>query len=330
MTHTQRVAPARIGRISEPLDHRTMLADDVRRGLASTQKALPPKYFYDARGSELFDHITRLESYYLTDSELEILSTGASRIMEVAHPRELIELGSGSSRKTDTLLRAMGELDPSARYIPLDISEDAVRAAVERLREDFAWLRVDGYVADFIHDLHLVPRTGPRLVAFLGSTIGNFPPRERERLLGEISRMLDPGDHLLLGVDLEKDWEILSEAYDEPEGVTAAFNRNVLGVVNRELDGNLPVEDFAHRVTWNPTLHCVDMWLEATRQITARIDALDMVVDFAEGERIHTEHSTKFTREGITGELAATGLAVDWWATDSRGWFGLLLARPTP
>ncbi len=319
----------RIERLSTPAALRDELAADVRAGLLVGPKELPPKYFYDARGSELFEEITRLPEYYPTRSETEILEAHAGDVVELARPEELLELGSGSSRKTRLLLEAMHERGTGDRYVALDVSEDAIRQAAATLIGDHPWLEVVGVVGDFHEDLGRIERGGRRMVAFLGSTIGNLDPGERAKFLPQVAGMLEGDDHLLLGLDLVKDVAALEAAYDDAAGVTAAFNRNVLEVINRELDGDLPVDAFEHLARFVPEHSWVEMRLRALRDVEAHLAAVDVEVRFEAGEELRTEISTKFTREGVESELGQAGLEPVRWFTSSDEGFALLLARPS-
>lgn len=313
-------------RLTGPRPLHEQLADDVRRGLTGPDKWLPPIYFYDARGSALFERITELEEYYPTRAEQEILSGHAHALVGVSVPDELVELGSGSSAKTGLLLEALRRVG-GLRYAALEISESALTGALERLSREHPWLTLDGYVGDFHHDLRSIPTSGRRLLAFLGSTLGNLGPHERDVLLSEIAAALAPGDHFLLGADLVKGPEVLVPAYDDAEGVTAAFNRNVLHVVNRELDGDLPVDAFAHRAVWNEEAERIEMHLVATTEIRARLAAIDLELRFATDEHIVTEHSHKFRLDDLRRELGGVGLQVERVVTDRLGRFALVLAR---
>jgi L-histidine Nalpha-methyltransferase len=315
-------------RLTPPRPLVESLADDVRRGLTGPAKWLPPVYFYDAQGSELFERITELDEYYPTRAEREILQPHADDLLEAVGPDELVELGSGSSAKTDLLLDAMRRTG-GHRYAALEISEAALVGALGRLSDAHPWLTVDGYVGDFHEDLPAIPRAGRRLLAFLGSTLGNLDPAERRVLLRDVAAVLEPGDAFLLGIDLIKSPEVLLPAYDDPEGVTAAFNTNVLRVINRELDGDLPVDTFAHRAVWDAAAERVEMHLVATTEVRASLAAIDLELVFAANEHIVTEHSHKFRVDGVRRELAGVGLAVDEVVTDSLDRFAVVLARPS-
>ena len=318
-------APVTIRSLSDPVD---TMADDVAQGLSAPSKWLSPKYFYDDRGSELFEAITELPEYYPTRTELGILTKHAPSLMQSVLPAELIELGSGASLKARTLIDAMHGVG-GTRYVPIDISEGAVRAAALDLCEDYPWLRIDGFVGDFFEDLHKIDRHGTRLVSFLGSTIGNFQPDDRADFLDEVATMLEPDDRFLLGVDLVKPVEILVPAYSDAQGVTAEFNLNVLNVINRELGANFDLNLFEHVATWNQESSCVDMFLEAQQSMSVEVKTLDMTVEIAAHERIHTEQSCKFTQETVEEFLAAAGLTADEWLTDDREWFALAVVRTT-
>ncbi|THA77446.1 L-histidine N(alpha)-methyltransferase [Streptomyces sp. A0642] len=299
------------------------LRADVLHGLTRQPKTLPPKWFYDARGSELFEEITRLPEYYPTRAEREILIDRAAEIAAASGARTLVELGSGSSEKTRHVLDALPELHS---YVPVDVSESALRGAAEALLEERPALSVHALIADFTAELSLPDTPGPRLVAFLGGTIGNLLPDERAAFLASVRSLLSPGDTLLLGTDLVKDEEVLVAAYDDAAGVTAAFNRNVLSVVDRELGADFALDDFEHVARWNPREEWIEMRLRARRALTVKVPELDLVVSFEAGEELRTEVSAKFRKDGVRGELAAAGLRLSRWWTDSGGRFALSLA----
>ncbi|MGK3090073.1 L-histidine N(alpha)-methyltransferase [Streptomyces sp. WAC01490] len=299
------------------------LRADVLSGLTRHPKTLPPKWFYDARGSELFEDITRLPEYYPTRAEREILEERAEEIAAVSGARTVIELGSGSSEKTRHLLEALDGLES---YVPVDVSESALTGAAESLLAEHPGLSVHALIADFTGGLALPGTPGPRLVAFLGGTIGNLLPEERAGFLHSVRSLLSPGDALLLGTDLVKDEETLVAAYDDASGVTAAFNKNVLNVVNRELGADFPLEDFEHVAVWNPEKRWIEMRLRARRALTVKIRELDLVVPFEAGEELRTEVSAKFRQEDVREELAAAGLQLAQWWTDAEGRFALSLA----
>ncbi|MFE7428792.1 MULTISPECIES: L-histidine N(alpha)-methyltransferase [unclassified Streptomyces] len=299
------------------------LRADVLHGLTRCPKTLPPKWFYDAHGSELFEEITRLPEYYPTRAEREILIDRAEEIARVSGARTLIELGSGSSDKTRHLLDALPGLHS---YVPVDVSESALRGAAETLLAQRTELSVHALIADFTGGLALPGTPGPRLVAFLGGTIGNLLPAERAVFLRSVRSLLSPGDALLLGTDLVKDEKVLVAAYDDAAGVTAEFDRNVLRVVNRELGADFDPADFEHVALWDPEREWIEMRLRARSALTVKIPALDLVVPFEAGEEMRTEVSAKFREEGVRAELAGAGLRLDQWWTDSGERFALSLA----
>ncbi|MCX5402171.1 L-histidine N(alpha)-methyltransferase [Streptomyces sp. NBC_00102] len=299
------------------------LRADVLAGLSRRPKTLPPKWFYDARGSELFEEITRLPEYYPTRAEREILVARAADIAEASGARTLIELGSGSSEKTRHLLDALDRLHS---YVPVDVSESALTGAAEALLAERPELNVHALIADFTGGLALPGTPGPRLVAFLGGTIGNLLPEERATFLHSVRSILSPGDALLLGTDLVKEPETLVAAYDDAAGVTAAFNKNVLEVVNRELDADFDPAAFDHVARWDADAEWIEMRLRARSVLTVKIHELDLVVSFEEGEELRTEVSAKFRRERVRDELGAAGLRLDQWWTDSADRFAVSLA----
>lgn len=299
------------------------LCADVLSGLTAQPKTLPPKWFYDAHGSDLFEEITRLDEYYPTRAEREILIARAGEIAAASGAKTLIELGSGSSEKTRHLLDALPELHT---YVPVDVSESALKGASEALLAEREGLSVHALVADFTHVLELPDSPGPRLVVFLGGTLGNLLPDERAAFLKSVRARLAPGDGLLLGTDLVKDEATLVTAYDDAAGVTAAFNKNVLTVVNRELGADFPAGEFDHVALWDPDNEWIEMRLRARRALTVKIRELDLVVQFEEGEELRTEVSAKFREEKVRQELATAGLRLDQWWTDAAGRFALSLA----
>ncbi|MFI1249080.1 L-histidine N(alpha)-methyltransferase [Streptomyces anulatus] len=299
------------------------LRADVLSGLTRHPKTLPPKWFYDARGSELFEEITRLPEYYPTRAEREILAARAEEIAAASGARTVIELGSGSSEKTRHLLDVLPELHS---YVPVDVSESALTGAADSLLAEHPDLSVHALIADFTGGLALPGTPGPRLVVFLGGTIGNLLPEERAAFLRSVRSLLSPGDALLLGTDLVKDEETLVAAYDDAAGVTAAFNKNVLNVVNRELGADFPLDDFDHLAVWNPRDRWIEMRLRARRALSVKIRELDLVVPFEAGEELRTEVSAKFRQGDVREELSAAGMRLTQWWTDSAGRFALSLA----
>jgi L-histidine N-alpha-methyltransferase len=311
-----------------PADLRAALEADARAGLLAVPKDLPPKWFYDQRGSQLFEEITRLPEYYPTRCEREILFSRAGEIAGAARADTLVELGSGTSEKTRLLLDALRQADHLARYVPFDVSEATLRSAAWAVSEEYPGVEVHGVVGDFERHLDALPRGGRRLIAFLGSTVGNLVPEERARFLARLASGMAPGDSLLLGTDLVKDPARLVAAYDDPGGVTADFNRNLLRVLNRELGADFVPGLFAHVARWDSDREQIEMLLRACRPQTVRVAALGLSVAFADGEEMRTETSAKFRRAGVEAELAAAGLRLVRWWTDSRGDFALSLSVP--
>ncbi|MFF5027328.1 L-histidine N(alpha)-methyltransferase [Streptomyces collinus] len=299
------------------------LRADVLSGLTDHPKTLPPKWFYDAVGSELFERITELPEYYPTRAEREILADRSGEIAAASGARTLVELGSGSSEKTRFLIDALTSL---RSYVPVDVSESALTQAGRALIEERPGLDVHALIADFTAPLELPATPGPRLVAFLGGTIGNLLPAEREKFLAAVRALLAPGDGLLLGTDLVKDEGTLVRAYDDAAGVTAAFNRNVLAVVNRELGADFDPAAFDHVALWDAEREWIEMRLRSRTAQTVKVPALDLAVHFAAGEDLRTEVSAKFRREGVSVELAAAGLELTHWWTDAGGRFALSLS----
>jgi len=304
------------------------LRADVLRGLTATPKTLPPKWFYDERGSELFDEITRLPEYYPTRAERSILVEHAGDVAAACGADTLVELGSGTSEKTRLLLTALREAGGLARFVPFDVDPSVLRAAGTAVAREYPGVAVHAVVGDFERHLPLLPGGGRRLVAFLGSTIGNFEPAPRAEFLRSLASTLTAGDSFLLGTDLVKDPARLVAAYDDSGGVTAAFDRNVLAVVNRELKADFDLDAFDHVARWDAGAEWVEMRLRSRRAQTVSIAALDLTVDFAEGEQMRTEVSAKFRRDRVEGELAAAGLRMTEWWTDADGDFGLSLSVP--
>ncbi|MFD5568476.1 L-histidine N(alpha)-methyltransferase [Streptomyces cadmiisoli] len=299
------------------------LRADVQRGLTGTPKTLPPKWFYDAHGSELFERITELPEYYPTRAEREILLARSAAIAAATGTRTLVELGSGSSEKTRHLIDAMTGLHT---YVPVDVSESALTQAGQALIAERPALSVHALIADFTADLELPDTPGPRLVAFLGGTIGNLLPAERAEFLASLRALLAPGDALLLGTDLVKDERVLVRAYDDAAGVTAAFDKNVLTVVNRELGADFDPDAFDHVALWDAGNEWIEMRLRSLTDQTVKVPSLDLAVHFAAGEEMRTEVSAKFRKEGVRAELAAAGLDLSHWWTDDEGRFALSLS----
>ena len=311
-----------------PTDRREVLEADARSGLTSTPKRLSPIWFYDERGSNLFDEITRLPEYYPTRAERGLLAAHAAEIAELSGADTLVELGSGTSEKTRVLLDELVRGDRPFRYVPLDVDPDTLVAAAKLLVDEYPGLSVHAVAADFHQHLDRLPDDGRRLVAFLGSTIGNLRPEERTRFLQDLDCTMGPFDRLLLGVDLVKDEARLRAAYDDAAGVTAEFNRNALRVVNRELGADFDPDAFDHVARWDPEERWIEMRLRARSTQDVRIDGLALDVHFDAGEELLTEISAKFTAEGITEELLAAGFVVERTWTAGADDFLLVLARP--
>lgn len=311
-------------------DEQRSLARDALEGLRRPRKQMPSKHFYDSRGSALFDQICELPEYYPTRAEREILSTHAVEIAKLTHAAELVELGAGTAAKTRALLRALDDQGALRRYVPIDVTSAVVEDCAVALSSEFPRLTVHGVICDFERHLRHLPASGskPRLLALLGGTIGNFTPAGRVRLLREISAMLAPGDHLLLGTDLVKDPCVLEAAYNDSAGVTAEFNRNLLHVMNSALDGNFDPASFDHVAVFDEQEEWIEMRLRSKRKQTVSLGALELSVHFEEGEEMRTEISAKFTRRRVESELESAGLAIVRWFTDGEGMFALTLARP--
>jgi L-histidine Nalpha-methyltransferase len=302
------------------------LRRDVRDGLIQAPKTLPPKWFYDSVGSDLFDQITRLPEYYPTRAEAQILRARSAEIAAASGADTLVELGSGTSEKTRILLNALRDSGSLRRFIPFDVDAGVLNAAGAAIQQEYPGVEIDAVCGDFEEHLGKIPRVGRRLVAFLGSTIGNLTPGPRAEFLASLSETLQPGDGLLLGTDLVKDTGRLVRAYDDSAGVTARFNRNVLAVINRELDADFDLAAFEHVARWNTAEERIEMWLRADSAQRVHIAAVDLTVDFAAGEEMLTEVSCKFRPDGVTAELADAGLRRTHWWTDPAGDFGLSLS----
>ena len=301
------------------------IADDVRRGLSAPQKFLLPKFFYDNAGSLLFEQITELPEYYPTRTELSILSDIAVDLMKRVAPYDVVELGSGSSTKTRGLLD-IGYSMVLARYIPFDVSQTIVESACEDLQRRYPKLALHGVIGDFERHLGLIPPSeGRRLVLFIGSTIGNLERLERLELLTGIRKLLSPGDFLLLGMDMVKDSAVLEAAYNDAAGVTAAFNLNMLNVINNALQADFDVEQFRHQAHFNHDLDRIEMHLYARSDQSVHVTDLDMTVKLDKDESIWTESSHKFTRETAMNMIQEAGMSLDTWYTDPLGYYGLAL-----
>lgn len=303
----------------------TMRAE-VREGLTADPKTLPSKYFYDERGSLLFEAITELDEYYPTRAEREVLETHAGAIAAAARPREVVELGSGSAKKTRLLLDAALDEGALRRYVPFDVSREIAESSARELVREFPDLSVHAVVGDFDEHLGEIPDGDHRLIALLGGTIGNFERDDAVALLSEIRSHMGPHDHFLLGTDLVKDAEVLEAAYDDARGVTAEFNKNILSVVNNRLDADFDPDDFEHVAFYDRERRRIEMHLRARRDVVAHVHALDLIVRFREGETVRTEVSCKYTRDMVDGMLADAGLALEDWYTDAGDRFALSLS----
>jgi len=304
----------------------TALRRDVLDGLTQTPKSLPPKWFYDSVGSDLFDRITRLPEYYPTRAEAQILRARSADIAALSGADTLVELGSGTSEKTRMLLDAMRDGGALRRFIPFDVDASVLDTAAAAIQSEYPGIEIDAVCGDFEEHLGKIPRVGRRLIAFLGSTIGNLTAGPRAEFLATLADTLQPGDGLLLGTDLVKDTDRLVRAYDDSAGVTARFNRNVLAVVNRELDADFDLDAFEHVAKWNAAEERIEMWLRARTSQRVRVGAVDLTVDFAAGEEMLTEVSCKFRKDGVAAELRDAGLRLTHWWTDDAGDFGLSLS----
>jgi L-histidine Nalpha-methyltransferase len=312
-------------------DAAATMARDVRAGLCAYPKELAPKYFYDERGSQLFEQITELPEYYPTRAEREVLSERSAEILAAAgSPRTLVELGSGSAAKTRHLLNAMRDAGGLDTYVPVDISEEITHLTAACLVDEYPGLSIRGLVCDFEHHLERIPEgDDARLIAFLGGTVGNLYPRQRHAFLERIAALLAPGDHLLLGTDLIKETARLEAAYDDAAGVTAEFNKNVLEVLNRELGADFDLDGFEHVARYDVEAERMDIRLRSLADQDVRLDDLELEVSFAAGEEMRTEISTKFTRERLESVYAGAGLEMRGWFTDSANDYALSLARTT-
>ncbi len=308
--------------------YRSTLAADVRRGLTAPRKSLPSKYFYDGRGSQLFDAICDTPEYYLTRIDTALLRHHAGDLVQLLRPTDVIELGAGGAQKTRILLDALVRADlGDARYVPMDVSETHLLQTAEALRREYPDLRVHGIAGDYERHLDRIPSGQRRLVLFLGSTIGNFPPAQATIFVQRLARQLSPGDAILMGMDLVKPHEILHAAYNDDAGLTAEFNRNVLRVIDRELNADFAPDDFEHVAFFDAAKSRIEMHLRARRSHTVHVGALDLTVPFECGETIHTEISRKFRRAEAEALFAAAGCTLERWWTDEREFFGEALGR---
>jgi L-histidine N-alpha-methyltransferase len=307
-------------------DRREKMIHDILRGMTKTQKSIPAKYFYDARGSQLFDQICMTPEYYPTKTELSILDQSAAEIMKFFFQEggDLIELGSGSNQKIRKLLDGMSPFERGRiRYVPVDISKSCLLQSARELLDDYENLTILGVLADFTQHMGVLPR-GRKLITFFGSTIGNLTEMEAVHLLRSIRAIMNSGDRFLLGMDMLKPIEILEAAYNDRQGVTCDFNRNILVHIDRELKADFDPEDFEHLAFFNAEMECVEMHLKARRNVTAHIADLGMSVEIKKGKTIHTEICKKFSRKSAEPLFQEAGLSVSRWVTDSKGWFSLV------
>lgn len=305
------------------------IANDVRTGLSADPKFLPPRYFYDERGSWLFEKICETPEYYLTRTEDTLLAEISDSVIEQARPQSILELGSGSSRKTIQLLQSCDRQGCYARYLPFDVCAEMLFHAGERLLLEYPWLNIEALVGDYCADLERIPGTaGPRLILFLGSTIGNFDEDEAVRFLCGLRSIMNEDDHLLFGVDRVKNADVLNAAYNDAAGLTAEFNRNVLRVINRELAGEFDVDTFEHRAQYNQARSRIEIHLHATIRQTVVIHELDMEVEFAKDESILTEISRKFTPASLDAMLANSGFVAVQHFAPQNAYFSVVLTRP--
>ena len=308
-------------------DSREQLIEDVRNGLTQIPKTLQPRWFYDDRGCELFDEITVLPEYYQTRTEMAILQRHARDIMQRVHPASIVELGAGTCTKSRVLIRAAKGMGSLWTFVPFDISEATLRRSASELSEEFDDLTVYCVTGEFDHHLSQIPRFGRQLIVFLGSTIGNFEPDEAQRFLTEVRRLMRPGDHFLVGVDLVKDEAQLTAAYNDSRGVTAEFNRNVLARINRELDADFALDAFSHAVRWNAPDHRIEMHLRSDREQTVAVRGAGLTACFSAGETLRTEVCTKYTRATLEAMLSEAGIETLAWYTDPAERFALVLAH---
>ncbi len=303
--------------------------EDVIAGLTAWPKSLPPQYFYDDRGSQLFEQITALPEYYLTRTETQILSNSSDAIARITGPCEIIELGSGSSTKTRYLLSAMARAGYSLHYVPVDVSGGMLEATAQQLLLEYENLTVHGMVSTYGPALQQLPSAlrPARMVAFIGSTLGNLEPHACHDLLNKISAVLNPGDYFLLGVDLEKDAHVLHQAYNDSQGVTAAFNLNMLNHLNWRFQGNFQVQQFRHQAFYNADASQIEIYIESLDPQTVTLKALELEVSFLQGETLLSEISRKFSIDTLGQELASVGLNLIESFTDDQQWFGLMLCQ---
>ncbi len=306
------------------------LAEDVRKGLTKNPKELPPKYFYDAQGVKLFEQICELPEYYLTRTERTLLEKIADEIVRACRPTTLIEFGPGNASKTRILLDAMARSDLLDCYVPIDVSEELIRQIAVQLGNDYTGLSIHGVIGDFERPIKLPPARGRRLIVFLGSTIGNLTPAGAVAFLRNVAGLLTPNDRFLLGTDLVKDINTIERAYNDTVGVTAAFNRNILSVINQNLGADFDLDRFEHLAFYNTEEARIEMHLVAREAHRVRIEALNLSVDFAQGESVRTEISCKYTRVMVDRMLHEAGLRLLRWETDDEHLFALSLSEAIP
>jgi L-histidine N-alpha-methyltransferase len=318
-----------VGEHAELQIDRAALVRDVAHGLSRPQKQLDPKYFYDERGSELFELITELPEYYLTRAERKLLELEIPKIVDRLRPFSLVELGAGSATKTRIILDAMRDAGVAERYVPVDVSRDFLEETAERLREIYPLLDITTAIADFSTRLALPPLQTPTLFVFLGSTIGNFENEAAIGILSRVAAQMQAGDRFLLGVDLRKDVSLIEAAYNDGAGVTAEFNLNVLHVLNRELAANFDPAEFSHRAFYNRELHRIEMHLDAVRDHSVFIPEIGEI-QFEQGESIRTELSCKYDRSAIQSLFESAGLTMERWMSGVDGLFALALGKVQP
>jgi len=308
--------------------YRNMIATDIIAGLSTQNRYIPSKYFYDAQGSRLFEDICRLPEYYPTRTEMAILKEKAPRFMEGFADHDLVELGAGANWKIRILLDAVPPTDRATlRYLPVDISQTAVEEASRELAEDYPELEVVGVVADFTSQLEALPNRRSKMYCFLGGTIGNMSQEEAQAFLHEVARNMGPDDTLLVGFDMVKELDVLEKAYNDSQDITGQFNKNVLSVINSQLNADFDQSHFDHLAFFNGDLARIEMHLRANRDCSVRIRDIGLKVDFQKGDTIHTENSHKFTKEMIDYMAFRAGLCIQEWFTDSRKWFSLVLMK---
>lgn len=321
---TDNATRIRVAEANTPEDD---FAGDVKRGLTSSPKYLYPKYLYDERGSQLFEEICTLPEYYQTRTERQILNEYSGAIIDEHAPTVLVEYGAGAATKTRILLDAMESAGKLEHYVPIDVSAGFLQESARQLADDYPGLRIHGLTGDFLQPIDLPFPEEPRLIAFLGSTIGNLNDRQADRFLHLITDQMNRNDLFLLGVDLIKDIPTLEAAYNDAQGVTAQFDRNILRIINRELDGGFDLTAFQHHAFYNPRERQIEIHLVSLKEQTVSISALDLEVAFEQGESILVEISSKYTRKRVTRLLAGSGLEQLHWLTDPEDYFALSLSK---